>query len=381
MSNGGIKNYLLAILRNGVNKILAQNINSSITADEVIKILQEQGLTGQVDKVLLISCNEISGDKNDDTIIFTPIRQGQATNQLTKMNALKRDNLTPDPFTGALKITTHDGDFILEIEHFSETAGVTTTTWQLLDALIQELTQNGTKSPKVRLSLSDYMNMRGITDRKSASEQVKRELNTISHIRFHFQEIRRGKKRGGFIRIAILGTNALENGIITAVFDTQFFELMQDYNIMQYPLSLYKINTRINPNSWYFGRKIAEHKNMNYFKPNADILSVETLLNSSPVMPTFEDVTNTDRHYKSRIIEPFERDMNALEETFTWEYCHENGEPLTNEELEILYNDDKGTPSYNIFINLLVKITWRYYPIRVEPPKKRKPKALAPIAL
>lgn len=309
--------------------------------------------------------------------LFSVIRQGQAMNQITKMNALKRDNLTPDPLTGALKITTNDGDFILEIEHFNETAGVSTTTWQLLDALIQELTNNGMKSPKVRLSLSDYMNMRGLNDIKSAREQVKRELNTISHIRFHFQEIRRGKKRGGFMRLAILGTNGLENGFIVAVFDTQFFEIIQSYNIMQYPLLLYKINAHINPNSWYFGRKITEHKNMNYFKPNADIISVETLLNSSPAMPTYEEVAQTNRDFKSRIIKPFERDMDALDETLTWEYCHNNGKPSTDEELEILYNDNKETPSYNIFIKLLVKITWRYYPIRIEPPKKRTRKSPA----
>ena len=369
-----VQNFLIAILWNGGNKILSKNVSPNITGDDVLKILQEQGLTGQVNKVLLIDYDE-SGNPIKEK--FMPMRQGQATNQLTKMNALKHDNIKPDPLTGALKITTNDGDFILEIEHFNETAGVSTTTWQLLDALIQELTNNGMKSPKVRLSLSDYMNMRGLNDIKSAREQIKRELNTISHIRFHFQEIRKGKKRGGFVRLAILGTNGLENGIIAAIFDTQFFEIMQSYNIMQYPLSLYKINSHTNPNSWYFGRKITEHKNMNYFKPNADIISVETLLNSSPVMPTFEEVTNTDRHYKSRIIEPFERDMNALDETLTWEYCHENGAALTNEELEKLYNDDKSTPSYNIFIKLLVKITWKYYPIRIEPPKKRTRKSPA----
>ena len=54
------------------------------------------------------------------------------------------------------------------------------------------------------------------------------------------------------------------------------------------------------------------------------------------------------------IIEPFERDMDALDEAFTWEYCRSKGAPLTDEELTNM--------SYEIFKELLVKITWRAYP-------------------
>ena len=129
---------------------------------------------------------------------------------------------------------------------------------------------------------------------------------------------------------------------------------------------------------------------MNYFKPNADIISVETLLNSSPLMPSYDEISQSGRHYAQQIIKPFEHDMDALDETLTWEYCHENGEPLTDEELEILYNDNRHTPSYNLFITLLVKITWRNYPTRIEKPKtkpktrtrkKSDTKPLPPIAL
>lgn len=378
MSNGGIKNYLIAILRNGGNKILAKNINPNINKDDVKNILHSQGLSGEVKAVLLVSYDE-NGEPIKEN--FMSIRQGQATNQLTKMNARKRDNLTPDPFTGALKINNNN-NFTVEIKNFPSSGELKNSTLQLLDALTLKITETGAKSTSINLSLHEYMNMRGLKDEKTAREQVKIDLEVFYNLSLHFMEKRRGKNTGNFIDVRLIDKKGvIKNSVIGVRLTPEFLELLKTYNIMPYPIRLLALNGNDNPNSYYFGRKIAEHKNMNYFKPNADIISVETLLNSSPVMPTFEDVTNTDRHYKSRIIEPFERDMNALEETFTWEYCHENGEPLTDKELEILYNDDKGTPSYNLFIKLLVKITWRYYPIRVEPPKKRKPKSLAPIAL
>ena len=62
----------------------------------------------------------------------------------------------------------------------------------------------------------------------------------------------------------------------------------------------------------------------------------------------------TDRHLDTRIINPFERDMDALADTLKWEYCHSNGEPLSNEELSNF--------NYQLFKDCLIRITWLGYP-------------------
>ena len=62
----------------------------------------------------------------------------------------------------------------------------------------------------------------------------------------------------------------------------------------------------------------------------------------------------TDRAVNRRIIEAFERDMDALEDTLTWTYCHSNNSPLTDEEIASL--------SYDTFISLLLKLDWKQYP-------------------
>ncbi len=313
-------------------------------------------------------------DNND---LFQMIRQGQATNRLTKINARKRDNLKLDILSQSVKILA-DENFTIEIKNFPKTEGLRTSSHQLLDALMQEATRNGFKSQIVRILVKDFMNMRGLKDEKEARKQINADLETLSNIRISFTENRKGNRGQDFINVSIIGTYGIKKSYIQAVFDLVFFEqVVKNYNVMPYPQTLYTLNGNNNPHSYYFGRKITEHKNMNYFQPNADIISVETLKNG--------------RHYVQQIINPFERDMNALNETLTWEYCHSKGTPLSEQDFDILYGQDKNNPSYQFFITLLVKITWRNYPERtkLKAPKNHKRKnikknesqSLPPIAL
>ena len=123
---------------------------------------------------------------------------------------------------------------------------------------------------------------------------------------------------------------------------------------MPYPAQLQTLNSKRNPNSYYLLRKIAEHKNMNIGKKNENIIAVKTLLSVAQFIPTYEEVMTADRHLDQRIIKPFERDMDALEATLTWNYCHSLDQPLTGEELDAM--------SYATFEGLLIHIKWISYP-------------------
>ena len=61
-----------------------------------------------------------------------------------------------------------------------------------------------------------------------------------------------------------------------------------------------------------------------------------------------------NRNLTARIIEPFERDMDALNETLQWNYCHSNNVPLSDTEL--------NTMTYDLFKTLMVHTTWLDYP-------------------
>ena len=153
----------------------------------------------------------------------------------------------------------------------------------------------------------------------------------------------------------------IKNNIIFFTFTPEFYSITKSMPVMPYPEKLFRINLKKNPNSYYFLKKISEHKKMNYFKKNADTLSVRTLLSCTPELPTYDEVVNTDRAVTRRIIEPFERDMNELSDVLRWEYCHSNGQTLTDEEL-FGFN-------YHIFCRLLIRVKWLGYP---ELRRKRK---------
>lgn len=292
---------------------------------------------------------------------YSIIRQGTATNEVTKIATRKK---TKPELTSTGDAKFRHGDFMLNVKNYMQTAGIRTSAHQLLDALCEELTRGGVQDFIVRIPLRKYMNMRGLKDEKSARQQIKEDLQTLSHFRMEFNEKRRKSKSTPYYDLAIIGSNGIENSYIEAAFDPRFIELYKTYNPMPYPQILWKLNNKHHPHSYYFGRKISEHKNLNYGNPNEDIISVVTLIKASPLMPTEEEASG--KHYKQLIIEPFEADMDALDEILTWEYCHNKGTPLTDEELTTLYNSG----GYHFFTTLLIHVHWQDYPTR--PPKTKK---------
>ena len=295
-------------------------------------------------------------DTSRDQNKFALMRNGTATNQLMKIPPKKKQQEAKlDVLTNTAKFK-HD-NFLVTFEKFSEIQGLRTSTKKLLDELMIKFTEGNGKSLIVNLSLDEHMNMRGLKDEKETRKQVKEDLETLSNMTLTFNQKIDGKPKD-FLNLKIIGTHGIKNGIISAAFDIGFHELILKYQPMPIPQAFLALNDKHNPNAYLLGRRISLHKNMNYGTKNEDIISIRTLLETCPDIPKKEEVAQKDRMYKQKIIEPFEIGMNALEETkiFTWEYCHSKGEPLTDEELK--------TMDYEIFINLLIKITWTDYPVR-----------------
>ena len=297
-------------------------------------------------------------------IFSVKVWQGTATNELAKITTSK--NIPVDSFNDTA--TIKKGDFELALENFSQIAGVKTSTHKLLDILL--LIYSETKEKEVKISIQDFMKLRGLKDRKAAEAQVKEDLTTLYNASISFKQ-KEGKKIVTYTDARIIQDKGqgLKNGTIRVTFGDKFFNAMQIYHVMPMPPAFFTINDKYNPNSYHLGRRITLHKNMNYGKPTEDLISINTLLEACPNLRTHEEVYKSGgRHYKEKIIEPFERDMNALEATgiFTWEYCHSNALLLSNEEL--------GNLNYDIFKNLLIKITWHAYPLREIKAKEEKTK-------
>lgn len=293
--------------------------------------------------------------------LFSTIRQGNSTNALTKLRAIEGKTATIDPVTGTATITK--GSFTLTIPNYVNLSGLKTSTYQLLDAITVALTESGAKSPTVKISLSTYMRRRGLRNRKEAKNQVKDDMEVLRQSSITGEE-KRGKNTQSysFVNIADSG-EVRRNGDIIFTFGNTFYNMLLGYPIMPYPDQLQTLNNRKNPNSYYLLRKIAEHKNMNIGKKNEDLIAVKTLLSVSPFIPSYSDVMAGNRNVLNRIIEPFERDMDALEDTLNWHYCHCNGDQITESELEKF--------NYDLFITLLVKTIWKNYPEQAAKVKRK----------
>ena len=302
---------------------------------------------------------------------FSSIRQGVATNTFATVKPSK-GNTQIDEVTKTATITTpiKGGSLILTIPEYDQLTGLKTSTHQLLDALVIDLTESGAKSTTVILSLSDYMKRRGLKDRKEARRQFTADLNVLlsTSITLAEDESTRGedkesKKNKKKKILPIKGMNITDSWewadkkktAIAYTFGQAFYKVLLGYPVMPYPAQLQTLNAKKNPNSYFLLRKISEQKNMNVFDINhGDIISVETLLSVSPYIPSYEEVMKGNRNTLNRIIEPFERDMDALSDTLKWEYCHSKGTPLTKTE--------RDSMTYDIFKGLLVKIEWTHYP-------------------
>ena len=297
---------------------------------------------------------------------FRTIRQGQATNALTKISTSRSKQIEVDSITGLA--TIQRGGLTVNIaDYVRKGIKLKASTHRLLDALTVKFTESGAKSSTVNLPIKEYMALCGLTDEKEARNQVKEDLEALFSLTLSFKG--KGKNALDFVDFRLCDYKGIANGIIIFNYSLPFYGILKQYPIMRLPTEYFKIKAKRNPNSTYFLRKISELKNMNSTGTNEDIISVQTLLDSTDELPKYEDIAAKGQ-IDQRIITPFERDLDALSNIIKWEYCHSKGTPLTDAEL---INMD-----YSLFSSLLVKIEWVEYPEEVaEKARERKAQAQA----
>lgn len=285
---------------------------------------------------------------------FRKMRQGVSTNTLTKTGD---KNKKTDKYTNATTIEAKDKSSGLTItfKDYSALSGLRTSAYQLLDAVTVKFTETSMAQKHVEITLDEYMEMRKLKDKKEARKQAEADAKTLICMNITFYEARHGADRAFYSMNLFEGGGINKNNVIVFDFSEKFKETLSGYPYMHVPPLLWQLNNKRNPNSYYLLRKISELKHMNAGKTNEDLIAVQTLLACSPHFVSYEEVMAGNKNVTSRIIEPFERDMDALEDALTWEYCHSRGEPLTQKEI------DKMT--YSVFAGSLVKITWHKYPI------------------
>lgn len=287
---------------------------------------------------------------------FSEMLNGTATNQLTSINTNsnppKVDDVTGDATIeqGTLKVFINDYNKL--------TGGLRTSTAKLLDVCTLVLShQNNYKETDlnklnkvVTIPLEEYMALCGIPDTKASKDKTRRKVNedldTLYHISMEWTE-NSGKKTKDFAKMRLCDNVAIRKGNIIFSFTQDMAKYLTNSYVMHYPLDILKLDER-NANSYHIGKKLLLHNSIdnNRTKGTANILSVKSLLAVCPDIPTYEEVSKSDRHLEQRIKLPLELALNSLN-FIKWEYCNSKGTPLTEEQLQ--------ATDYNCFINLFIK--------------------------
>lgn len=281
---------------------------------------------------------------------------GTATNQLTNISTHSNPPIV-DAITG--NATIKQGALKVFIDSYNElTGGLRTSTHKLLDACTIALTQQNNYrgkddklNPRVTIPLERFMELCGIPLTKPSKDKtrrkVKEDLETLYHISMEWTEAS-GRNTKDFAKMRVCDRIALNRGNITFSFSLDMAKYLTNAYLMQYPMELLKVDER-NPNSYHIGKKLLLHNSIdnNKRKGTANILSVKSLLEVCPDMPTYEQVLATGRQLDQRIKAPFETALNSLSSFLNWEYCNSKGVPLTEDQLQ--------STDYATFEKLLIK--------------------------
>ncbi|MEW4353761.1 hypothetical protein AB1I63_02515 [Streptococcus pneumoniae] len=214
-------------------------------------------------------------------------------------------------------------------------------------------------NPNIQFSIEEYAILLGKVNPRSAStkKNVRRVINQTLDIIYNFSletEEKRGAEIVRFKKMRICQSYECENSVFTFTFTEIFARYLLSAYIMQYPISLLKLDER-NSNAYVIGRKLALHQSIsnNIKKGTHKIISVESLLNIAPDIPNIETVRIGNGAWTERIADKLEKVLDLLVEhkiIEKWNYCNSKGLELSDEQL-----DNFG--SYHIFKESKIKFS------------------------
>lgn len=238
--------------------------------------------------------------------------------------------------------------------------GIPPAAWLLFYIMLAELTNNRTEDLSVKISIIEYINLRGLSKNSYSDtvEQLGRDLAILSKIGYSATEKHRGKdvKIGG--RKLCGGTAILEDGHIKFNFNMDFEEQFKTLEVLDMPEDFFKLDLNNNPHSLAMSLWIVQNYRINEGKKTLEMISVATLLNKCPGIPSSQKVADSDRHYKKRITAPFFKNLDALRMNYTFLDANNN---------EI----DKEAVDIKTFLKAKVKMDYSNFPENLERLAKR----------
>lgn len=217
----------------------------------------------------------------------------------------------------------------------------------------------------VRMTIDELLDQRGMKPTRKNRERLKKEVFSTMTSAWCW-----AGNDGSENLVTISGGGAtIKRGEVTLLLSKPFMSLVMNHAAGIVPIdpALLTTDDRAYPSAFAIGYRLTANSFMNHGKPNEYRISVESLLSYVKALPTADEVERNDRgHQTSRIIAPMERSLNYLVEIGVlnfWDYCHSNGEPLTDAEqaARLDLDGNETVLPYDIAKNCL--ITWD--PVRI----------------
>ena len=325
--------------------------------------------------------------------LYAPIVNNKATNALAKIDT---GSFTEDEIKHIWTANVDGVRFLLDNNQPANDVQIIRTMDLLLIRLAEVI---HLKAPSeilkgtglFTISLNEYMELCGLSDRKNAREQLSKSLQYLYHTSATWEDIiyydietgeklktPEAHKFDSRLLISIGDPlQPIENGRAIVELHPKFVQALSQGQIALLPRYILKINTHKHPHAYRIARFLALYQSMNLEKGNEHRISVKSILDKLPEIPSYEEVMATSKKVSQLIINPVERDLNALQDEYKgikWHYCNSKGEPLTDEQLE--------NYSYSDWITWLIEFEHINYPPQEERRKKlqerRKEKSKKP---
>lgn len=288
---------------------------------------------------------------------FEPMYNANGLNNLFA-TTIKKAAVQANPITGEGMIKKDENYTVFIKDYEKLRRSLKISTLKLLDFLTVKFTQNnggsnnGLINASVMVSLEDYMKYCGIpiteSSKKETRKKINGDMNFLFNVSLSFDDgIRDKRQRKNYPKTRLTSKYyPVRNNMIKFEFDTVISEYLAHETgyIMQYPTKLLTVDER-NPSTYRLGRKLSNHycNFNNRKKGNYNSLSVKTLLEWCPDIPTVEDVKTSRGSFNQKIQEPFEKALDSLESKgilSSWEYCNKSKTPLTEAQISAMsFND------------------------------------------
>lgn len=177
-------------------------------------------------------------------------------------------------------------------------------------------------NPIIGFTVEDYMAHRGLESKHRTVRQIKRGLEKLAATQF---EITSKDKTSGSL-FSLFGIH-YKNNVIRLTLTPEGQAYFQGARAFAYlPTGLLLIDSQKNPHTIPLVMKLSNLKAMNHRKPNkGDTYKVSILIENTDI-PTYQHVKEKmGRRYKDKIIDVFERDMNASADILCWNYTEGSG--------------------------------------------------------